>query len=143
MSDFSNWRSPETWLPTDGLSRMECIQASATMARFCILINADPEKSEAERNEAKAIFAWTADLSCKDTSELENVINADLTNAGLNEETAREWAGELSAPEYLEEVASCTFLVTHKPKFGLIKRPKAKYFDNHKLVRSLVKLGSS
>jgi hypothetical protein len=129
------------WLPNEGLSEMQCIQASVAMARFCILICSDPEKSIAEQDEAKAIFAHVADLSSR-PEQLEEVMAIDLHIAGMDEETAREWAHELSAQEYMEEIAS--MLVTHDPKKGLIRRKRfTAYFEDAKLVKYLIKVGNS
>lgn len=132
-------RNPEDWLPEYELSEQACIRASVTMAQFCVLAWADPDVALAKKAEVTGCFVTAAKLSTRGDN-IEQTMQVDLGIAGLDDETAAEWAAQLGSASMREWVASGMFIDKNRPDYGLYKNRR--HTEEPTLIKKIIKLSN-
>lgn len=132
-------RDPESWLPREGLSELECIQAADTMAHFCVMAVLSDEIDPKQRSEIIGSYFVASLYSC-DPEQLEPTMRVDLERAGLESATAAELADQMNSNDFVTWAAACQFITEDKPAYGLCMNSRGKYVDVGRFVKAVLRL---
>ena len=135
-------RTPETWLPEFGLSRMDCVKASTIMAEFVVLAAAGHVLEPEESRQLLGSFVFACGLSCENEAvELPSNLRDDLVLVGANQADADSLSKRLTTPDNLRKIYSCSFISRDIPEYGLHKNSKGVYVTEGKFVKKILQLG--
>jgi hypothetical protein len=91
------------------------------MAEFLFLALRDDDLSFEEIDQVAGSFVLACELSC-DEESLGEVMRADLSIAGFDQDASEEIARSMLRPGYQKHVSTLQFIHRNLPEYGLLKK---------------------